>query len=500
MSEFIEHKSGLMVPASFAATSKRPEFREVATTRDGRDITRGYVDPMMIQQPLDTVLRLRGNGDYTIYQEVLRDDQVAACFNQRRLAVIGKEWGVEAGGTSRAEKKAAEYLEEQLNHFGWDRATNLMLFGVFYGYAAAEVMWGRDGNYITIDQIKVRDRRRFGFDGAGQLRLKTFSNPDGELLPPKKFWTFCTGADHDDEPYGLGLAHWLYWPVFFKRAGMRYWMTFLERFGQPTAKGEYPIGATPAERQKLLDALEAINTDSGITIPQGMSIGFLEAARSGTADYAALYAHMDRAIAKMTLGQTASSEGTPGRLGNDQLQGDVRLDLIKADADLVCESFNRTVVRWATEYNFPGATPPRVFRKVQPDEDLTARAQRDKHIFDMGYRPTLGAIVNDYGGEWEPVNRTPATPTPPASFADNGAAKTLTDQLDDRLQSLTDQWINQIRELVNRAESLDQLRDGLATLLPDMKLEQYADVMAEALRLAELTGRDDLMSEAANAN
>ena len=80
---------------------------------------------------------------------------------------------------------------------------------------------------IIIDKIKVRDRQRFGFDGFGNLRLKTFAQPDGELLPDRKFWNFSTGADHDDEPYGLGLAHWLYWPVFFKRAGIQYWMIFL---------------------------------------------------------------------------------------------------------------------------------------------------------------------------------------------------------------------------------------------------------------------------------
>jgi hypothetical protein len=63
-------KAGILVPKS----SKRPEMREVATTRDGRDITRGYVDPFMLQRPTDSVLQLRGGGDYGIYKEVLRDD------------------------------------------------------------------------------------------------------------------------------------------------------------------------------------------------------------------------------------------------------------------------------------------------------------------------------------------------------------------------------------------------------------------------------------------
>jgi phage gp29-like protein len=501
------HRSGLLVPANFAeSTSRRPDMREVATTRDGRDITRGYVDPMMIMQPSDSVLRLRGNGDYTIYQEVLRDDQVAACFHQRRLAVIGKEWDIDPGGTSRADKKAADHLREVIAEVGWDRITDRMLFGVYYGYAAAEVMWARDGAMITVDAIKVRDRRRFGWDGEGRLRLKTSDNPLGELLPDRKFWTFATGSDHDDEPYGLGLAHWLYWPVFFKRAGMRYWMTFLERFGQPTTVGKHPVGATPGERQKLLEALEAVNTDSGIAIPQGMEIEFLEAARSGTADYKELYEHMDNAIAKVTLGQVASTQGTPGKLGNDDLQGDVRTDLIKADADLVCESFNRSVVRWLTEYNYPGANPPRVYRMVMPEEDLTARAERDAKIKDLGYKPTLAYVNDTYGDGWEAATPEPTIPgaqlppAPPgaaASFAEPALSPPaqMLDPARQHVEPASNAWIDQVRALAMEVDSLEALRDQLLTLYPSMTLDDYADAMAEATTAAELAGRSEIQDE-----
>lgn len=502
-------QSGILVPASSA---KRPDLREIATTQNGRDITRGYVDPMMLQRPEDSVLQLRGNSDYKIYKEVLRDDQVAATFAQRRLAVIGCEWEVEAGGNSRADKKAADLLREQLDEVGFDRATDLMLYGIFYGYAVAEIMWGRDGANITFDKIKVRERRRFGFDGFGNLRLKTSQDINGEIMPDRKFWHYCTGADHDDEPYGLGLAHWCYWPVFFKRNGLSYWMTFLERFGQPTAKGVYPAGATKEERKTLLEALDAISTDTGIAIPQGMEIAFLEAARSGTADYSKVCEHMDNAISKIVLGQTASTQGTPGRLGNDDLQGDVRSDLTRADADLACESFNRAPVKWLTEYNYPGANPPRVFRVTDPEEDQDKKADRDKKIYDMGFKPTLKHITDEYGGEWQERKESAepsvpgvvpgAEPAPTTDFAepDTSKAKTLTDQLDDRLQGVTDVWINRIRELVMKAESMEALRDGLAALLPDMKPSEYASVMGEALRLAELNGRSDIMDEVASAS
>jgi len=484
----------------------KPELREVATTQDGRDITRGYMDPLAIQPSQDDVLQLRGGGDYRVYKEVLRDDQVASCFNQRCLAVIGKEWAVDAGGKTQKDKAAAKFLEEQLHHIGWDRVTKQMLYGVYYGFAVSEALWARDGRFITMDQIKVRDRRRFGYDGTGRLRMKTFSNPEGELMPERKFWSFATGADHDDEPYGLGLGHWLYWPAWFKRNGLKYWLIFLEKFGQPTAKGTYPPNALPAEKSRLLQALSAINTDAGIAVPEGMAIELIEAARSGTADYVALYDRMDAAIAKVCVGQTASSQGTPGRLGNDELQSDVRLDLVKADADLVCESFNRSIARWLTEWNFPGAAIPRVYRKVEPAEDLDKKAERDKKINDMGFRPTLKHIQDNYGGEWEEKQQQPPVPvqTPGvgnAEFAEHQPLppEQLLARTRDTMEPATNAWIDGIRAVLERVETLEQFRDELVQLYPNLTLDQYASAMTEALTTSHLAGRNEVTEERTDA-
>ncbi|MGN0920234.1 MAG: DUF935 domain-containing protein [Cellvibrio sp.] len=492
MSDYEVTRGGVMMPRS-----KKPEFREVATTGDGRDITQPFLSPLRIHAPNDDVLRIQG-GDYTVYKTLLRDNEVAACFSQRRLAVVSCEWQVDAGGDKPEDEAAAEFLREQINGIGFDRITDRMLYGIFYGYAAAEILWARDGKHIVIDEIKVRDRRRFGFDGEGRLRLKTQANYHGELLPDRKFWAFSTGADHDDEHYGLGLAHWLYWPVFFKRSGIQFWLTFLERFGQPTTVGKHPTNATDAERNKLLNALEAIATDTGITIPQGMEIEFLEAARSGTGDYSKLCEYMDKAIAKLILGQTASMQGTPGRLGSDDLQGDVRADLVRADADLVCESFNKSVVKWLIEYNFPSAALPRVYRVTDPADDMDKRAERDKRICEMGFKPTVEYINQTYGGQWVERTVQPAsTHAAVASFSEAQipAPNQLLEQARTNLEPATNAWIEQIRALAKSATSLSELQDLLLAEYPKLTLDEYAAAMATATSTAHFAGRNDVAEE-----
>lgn len=472
--------------------------QQIATSGDGMDITRPWVGAL--SQPADPLLRKVG-ADVKIYEELLSDWQVKSMWQQRQRAVVSREWQVDAGGDRPIDQAAADHLREQLNRIGWDRVTERMLYGVFYGYAVAEIIYGRDDNYITWEAIKVRNRRRFRYSPEGELRLLTPNNMmDGVPCPAPYFWHYATGADNDDEPYGMGLAHWLYWPVLFKRNGIKFWLIFLDKYGMPTAKGEFdPQTATEEDKRKLLEAGEAIRTDSTVLIPKGMALELLEAARNGTADYKTLYEAMDAAIAKVTVGQTASSQGTPGRLGNDDLQGDVRLDLIKADADLVCESFNDGPVRWLTEWNFPGAVPPRVYRVVEEPEDLNGRADRDEKVTRMaGFKPTRQYVETTYGVELE-EQPEPATPAAPAQFAEAGEpsdpASAMLERTEQQVQPAVDGWAQQLAELAEAGASPDRMRDELLRLAPNLSLDEYSTRMTEALTLAALAGRNDIEDE-----
>lgn len=482
----------------------RPKLGQVlAATGDGRDITKPFTGAL--ERPEDSVLATRGSGDLKIYEQVLSDEEVKSAFTQRQDAVISREIRVEAGGESPLDIAAADAMRNQIEALGFDRITRLMHYGVFYGYAVAELIYSVRDSLLWVDEVKVRNRRRFRFAPGGGLRLLTRSNMHtGEPCPPPYFWTFCTGADHDDEPYGLGLAHWLYWPTLFKRNDIKFWLIFLDKFGMPTALGRYEEGATDDQKKELLQLIQAIQTDSGIVMPRGLDIELLAAGRSGAADYESMYNAMNNAIRRVIVGQTASSGGTPGKLGNEQLQADVLLSIAKSDADVICESWNRGPGAWLTEFNFPGAAVPRVYRVFEDAEDLSDRAKRDKAISETtGFRPTLATVQETYGGEWEPAprpdNPAPAS-TPPVELAEHthtpDAARLMSGQLNDTLQPALTAWITQIETLVQNAATLEDIRDGLDALAPALTLDQYAAAMAQALTAAELAGRFDIVEAA----
>lgn len=398
-------------PTAPEGTKPVPGAPEKAPANGSRDITAGFVNRSGLIQSRDSVLMDVLGGNLELYREILRDETVKTAFQQRTLAVTSKEYAVDPGDDSANAKAAAEFVKAQLDRIGWDRITTKMLYGVFYGYAVAELLYDVTPEAkIGWRAIKVRNRQRFGFATDGELRMLTRENMiEGEACDPTYFWSFNTGADNDDEPYGLGLAHWLYWPVLFKRNGIKFWLVFLEKFGQPTPVGKFPAGTSDEDKQRLLDALTAIHTDSAVVIPDTMAADLLEAARSGTADYGELCKFMDAAILKVIIGQTASTEGTAGKLGGEQLRSEVRDDIVKADSDLICESFVLGAVKTLVEWNFPPGTPlPKVYRRIDPPEDLDAIAARDKQLSDMGWERTEESFTEVYGEGYQHKEPPPA--------------------------------------------------------------------------------------------
>lgn len=376
----------------------------------------GYADLLM---PTDTVLKAKG-GTLDVYREVLRDDQVKSTFQQRRTAVTSAPWTVDPGDEDDPRSvQCAEALEANLKRISFDRITDRMLYALFYGFGVGEVMWEVRDSLVQVKDVRVRDRARFKF-GVQQEELYLYM-PDGrvELMPDRKFWAISTGADHDDEPYGMGLAHWLYWPTYFKRNGIKFWLIFLEKFGMPTAKATLSPGQMNNKEMvaRALEALRAIQTDGGVVVPEGIAIELIEVARSGTVDYASMYNAMDAAISKVTLSQTMTTDNGSS-LSQAKVHKTVADTVAQSDSDLICESFNNTVGTWFTEYNFPGVVPPRVYRTTEPPEDLASQADRDVKVYSLGYEPTPEYITETYGAGWVKAQRAAAIAEPQGAAAE----------------------------------------------------------------------------------
>ncbi len=474
--------------------------KEIASIdRDTTQLTFGGV-----LDNLDDTLKSRGQGKgLKIYDDIERDCHAYAVLEKRKNAVIAREWDVLAASEDAADVAAADFVREVFKGFPFDRLCKDMLDATLKGFSVGEIMWARDGARLVPGEIVARDQRRFKFAHDRSLRLITQARlMDGEIVPERKFIVHRFGSKNGG-PYGLGLGHKLFWPVLFKRKDITFWLTFADKFGSPTSLGKYPIGTTEADQKKLLAALQAIAQDAGVIVPEGMAVELLEAARAGSIDtYEKLARYMDEQISECVLGETMTTTAQASGLGSNQasVHNEVRAEVAKADADLLSDTLNDTLVRWLVEFNTPGARLPKVWRSFEEAEDLKARAERDQIIYNLGFQPTEDYIRETYGEGWE-KREVPAWPAAVApSFTEAARkpdyAETQAGRLDREAQAALDAMIDQVRALVEQANSLDDLREKLIEIYPALDAGAFANVMQRALAASALAGRTDILEQA----
>lgn len=402
---------------------------EIASVRN--DIFYDYIGNVVLNP--DKVLKSESGGKgIELYDDLLRDPQVRSTLQTRKLAVIGREWEIIPASDNAQDIKIAEFVKEVLLGFNYDAARHALLSGIVLGYKPAEVMWEYSEGDVWVKDIIGKAPRRFVFDLDGKLRLLTLQNMiEGEAVPERKFVVF-RNVSANGSYYGDGLGSSLYWPVWFKKNAVKFWLIFAEKFGSPTAIGKYPCG-TPGDKQtKLLETLETIQQESCVTIPDTMMVEFLEAERSGTINtYESLYKHLNSEISKIILGQTLTTEvGDKGSYAASETHNDVRQEYIKADADALCECQNNSLIRWIVDYNFPGVTVyPKVWIRTEQEQDLKPLAERDRILVrEIGlpvskkyFYETYGIPQPEEGDELVEIPSSAVFPPPtPASGGQQG--------------------------------------------------------------------------------
>jgi hypothetical protein len=389
---------------------------------------------------LDPTLLTRGYGrGLDLYDDLLLDCRLYALLHKRKSAVISLPWQVEEASKSRVDRKAADMVRAHLEAMtglsrpgdyqpvlGFDGMCYNLLDAVLKGYSVGEIMWEADGSELVAREVRDKNPRLFSFADVGdQTRLRLLTIQDlvqGVDVPDRKFIVHQFGARYGNA-YGEGLGQRLYWPVWFKKNNLAYWLSFGERFGQPIPVGEYPAGSPPQVIQKLLNSLVAIGRNAAVAYPEGQVIKFLEAARSGSIDtYEKLTAYCDQEMAICLLGESATTSiGEYGTYGASQTADSIRLEGTQTDADLLSATLQRTLVKWICEYNLPDATPPTIKRVIEKREDLDKRATRDNLIVTMSGRKLSQEYLEEtYMVEFEdePAPETPPAPAPaPDPFA-----------------------------------------------------------------------------------
>lgn len=375
-----------------------------------RRVVSGHPAQGLTPQRLASILMEAENASPIRYLELAeemeeKDLHYLGVLGTRKRAVAQLEITVDAGSDSRADQKAADMVREWLKRDELESDLFDVLDAVGKGFSRTEIEWEMSSREWTPARLEWRDPRWFTFDptdGRTPLLAGEFTggNPYGDPLPPFKY--IC--HDHKAKsglPIRGGLARAAAWGYLFKNYALKDWVAFAEIFGIPVRVGKYGPGETEENIRRLMQAVTDIGADAAAVIPQSMMMEFIGGAGTGQIDlFERLCDYLDRQVSKATLGQTATTDADTGGLGSGKEHGDVRKDIMLADAKQVAATLNRDLIAPFARLNIPGLDRvPRLRIGEAESWDATTMMPAVESYVRMGGRVGLSFVRDRLGIE-----------------------------------------------------------------------------------------------------
>lgn len=465
----------------------------------------------------------------TLAEEIEERDPHYACeLAKRKLAVSRLPLTVESFSDDAPDLKLADAVRNLVRRPGIRSLIKDLLDGLAKGYSVCEIIWDRSKTPWLPARLEWRDPRWFMVDRISrrQIRLKDEANPmEGIELAPYKFISHLphlkTGL-----PIRGGIARVAAWAWICKSYTLKDWMAFAEVFGMPLRVGKYRPGTLDSDLAILKLAVANLGSDAAAVIPESMMIELIErkGGTGGESLFKALAEYLDAQVSKLILGQTATTQGTPGKLGNEEAQNEVRHDIRDDDADQLAETLNRDLVRPFIDLNFgPQENYPSVLIQAPDQEDITLLTTALKELVPLGLKveqsvvrdrlglpdPDPQATPEDLLGV--PANNQPAarergqianlSPDKDTAAAQNReqhgqeftpeqqALERLADTAVARAQDTLRANEERLQAIIQGADSYEEACAQLLDAWPDLTMDGMTELLAQAIVAAGMYGR-----------
>ena len=391
------------------------------------------------------------------------------------------------------------------------------------GFACLEIEWHRVEGFLLPKTFTHRPQSWFQLHRGyrQELRLRTNTTDangiQGEALNPFGWVTHIHKAK-SGYLERTALFRQLVWTYLFKNYSVGDLAEFLEIYGIPVRLGKYPPNASDREKPRCC-ALDRYWPQCGRHHPRWHA-DRLQGCRHGRPKaFELMISWCERNQSKVILGGTLTS-GADGAASTNALgnvHNEVRKDLRDGDIRQLNSTITRDLVYAIAAMN--GLAPdgikrcPRFGLITGETEDIQVLSEALPKLVGIGVQIPQDWANNKLGiptplpGQ-AVLGMTPVVQAPPTGTAALTAvlpapaaqpltvAQTMQAQLANVMEQATSPWFAQIRKLVESAASLEQIRDGLEQLIPNMTLDQFALAMGEAMVAAHLAGRYEVLQEA----
>ncbi|HLJ87749.1 MAG TPA: DUF935 family protein [Candidatus Angelobacter sp.] len=348
---------------------------------------------------------------FLFYRELEeKDDDVGSALEMLKLAVLSREWQILPGDESGPAQDAAQFCKQQVEGLSNFRGVlEALLDAAGYGLSISEVIYDVSSGQAGLSSIHDLPQELFSFNPqymmqSGPLRLlkNPYAVDGGDLVPEEKFLIFSF-RPRSGNRRGRPLLRRVFWPSWFKRQTVRFWLRFAEK-GPGTAAVMYQPGATDDEKSKALAAAEAMIEKVAIAVPSNFQVvkELLTSSRTQNPGvYEKLHDKMNYKIARVILGQTLTTYGNEGGTGS-RSQGDVhRKMFFLKDIELAGQLetiITNQLLRRLTIWNFgPNVPTPKFLIDKEDEEDLVQRIGIDSEAQAMGVPIPKKYMQSRYG-------------------------------------------------------------------------------------------------------
>jgi len=484
---------------------------------------------------LATILREAEEGNMIAQAELFmdmeeKDAHIAAELSKRKMAAKKLDWKLDPPREATAtEKKNTQLLEALIRDELDAGALRMsMLDAIGHGFSCIELGWGRtDAGLWFPSQVEPRPASWFTCpqDDRNTLHLRDNSSFYGVPLQPFG-WIVHIHKSRSGYLARSGLHRVLAWPYLYKNYSVRDMAEFLEIYGLPIRVGQYPPGASDAEKRALMNTVLSIGHNAAGIIPDSMKLELQQVMASGNAEaFKIMIDWCEASQSKAILGGTlTSSTGANGNRSLGDIHNEVRLDIRDDDVTQLDKTLSSYLVYPMAMLNglFADNRCPTWVSDTQEPDDLALFADALPKLAAAGAQIPV-SYVNlklkiPMPEDGEAVLGSPSTPVPvseverlgasptapgntgamlaaevPVTDIDNSPVTAQADLLAIEAAPVLNDWIGVLRAKVDSADSLDSLQADLLNSYGDLDSTELVKVMALAFACSDLSGRFDVL-------
>jgi len=375
---------------TFAAPSSTRLSQEIATRETAFDFfkTMGY-----LPNPSETLRKI--GREISEYKYLLEDAHVNGCMESRIAGTLSLDWTLDRNGSL-----SRQYTTIKAILDGWPMSDIMheILYAVFFGYQPVEVLWESTGGMLLPKAIAPKDPNWFRFNEENELRYLTQENQiEGVPVPNYKFIMPRYRPSYE-RPYGRPLGSVVYWPVKFRHSGLRFYCAFVEKYGTPWLRAEYPLGAQAARVQEMINMLDTTVQDGIIAHPSEFKVEALKMNDGSSSDIHDKYIQlMNEEISIGILGQTLTTkmDESGGSFAAAKVHGGIRDDIVSEDTKIIEMVYN-TLIGWIYELNWPAAGNQPKFQMISPPNPTKDDAQMAVYLEQTGIKYTKEFYQNRF--------------------------------------------------------------------------------------------------------